>query len=63
MSDNLRLITFIHLLMRDVMPIGTIIRKIEEIDEAHTTWLNDVPELDSQMLVVAKELADLITYG
>ena len=63
MSDNLRLTTFIHLLMRDVMPIGTIIQKIEEIDEVHAKWLNDVPEVDGQMLVVAKELADLITYG
>ena len=63
MSQNPRLVTFLYLIMRDAMPVGAIIQKIEEIDELETEWLEHVPELDSQVLILAHEFAELITHG
>lgn len=60
MPTDQRLITFLYLLIRDIMPVGTIIKKIEEIDDIESNWQIDVPNLDSEMLTLAKYFADLI---
>ena len=61
MSQNPRLVTFLYLIMRDAMPVGAIIQKLEEIDELEAGWLEHVSELDSQVLILAHEFAELIT--